>query len=203
MSRVPLSDLLLEELNISAAGMALAHVMRPNYDDRVKMDSINLIRGCFLRLGDAPKTRRRVIDVAERYTRRVEDGIETASERHGIENVLGKLLDYKPLRRRRPTFIFCLNDHARHRPRQSPERAHPGAVVGAGAIREKMLKSVPDGCNLIESGCLGSINMQPGDARYRVGHFKERLPLVRVFGNTGKSNAPLRQLMEFLLCRHD
>jgi len=79
--------------------MALAHVMRPSYDDRVKHDSINLIRECFLRLGDAPKIRRRVIDVAERYTRRVEYGIETASERHGMENVLAKLLDYKPLGR--------------------------------------------------------------------------------------------------------
>jgi hypothetical protein len=29
----------------------------------------------------------------------------------------------------------------------------------AWAIREGMLKSVPDGCNLIESGCLGSINV--------------------------------------------
>jgi hypothetical protein len=71
------------------------------------------------------------------------------------------------------------------------------------AIREGMLKSVPDRCNFIESGCLGSINVQPGDAHYRIGHFKERLPLVSVFGNTGKSNAPLRQVIEFLLCRHD
>ena len=115
VSRVPLSDLILEELNISAAGMALAHVMRPSYDDRVKHDSINLIRECFLRLGDAPKIRRRVIDVAERYTRRVEDGIETASGRHGIENALAKLLGYKPLGRPAAHLYFCLNDHTRHR----------------------------------------------------------------------------------------
>ena len=98
-----------------AAGMALAHVMRPNYDDRVKHDSINLIRECFLRLGDAPKIRRRVIDVAERYTRRVEDGIETASGRHGIENALAKLLGYKPLGRPAAHLYFCLNVHTRHR----------------------------------------------------------------------------------------
>ena len=66
-----------------------------------------------------------------------------------------------------------------------------------------MLKSIADGCNLIESARLGNINVQPGDAHYRIGHFKERLLLVSVFGNTGKSNAPLRQLIEFLLCRHD
>jgi hypothetical protein len=90
------NDLILEEFHISAAGMALAHVMPPTNDQKVKIDSYNLIRECFVRLGDTPNFRRRVIEVAERYTRRVEDGISTASERHEIESTLAKLLDYKP-----------------------------------------------------------------------------------------------------------
>jgi hypothetical protein len=84
-----------EELIECAAAMALAHLMLTT-DQIMKMADYNTIRQCFGRIGDMPYVHDRVIDLAERYTSRVEDdGIKTKSERHEIEIVLETVLDYE------------------------------------------------------------------------------------------------------------